>query len=144
MEVYFDKVDYFEAEIVREGKEGIKMILLISPPLLPSRRALLTTAITCNGKWRRQQQQQLRCARETPGGLECVGENAISSPRRDEVLKEPSAIRWRSQSEGMRSSVAEQVVVHLVPTTRLLLPLAALCKFMHKPLLATKQVKVHA
>ena len=49
-----------------------------------------------------------------------------------------------SQSEGMRSSVAEQVVVHLVPTTRLLLPLAALCKFMHKPLLATKQVKVHA
>ena len=76
--------------------------------------------------------------------MECVGENAISSPRRDEVLKEPGAIRWESQSEGMRSSVAEQVVVHLVPTTRLLLPLAALCKFMHKPLLATKQVKVHA
>ena len=83
MEVYFDKVDYFEAEIVREGKEGIKMILLISPPLLPSRRALLLLHAMANGggRW-----QQLRCARETPGGLECVGENAISSPRRDEVL----------------------------------------------------------
>ena len=106
MEVYFDKVDYFEAEIVREGKEGIKMILLISPPLLPSRRhrrrALLLLHAMANGEWRRQQQQQLRCARETPGGLECVGENAISSPRRDEVLKEPGAIRWKSQSEGMR------------------------------------------
>ena len=49
MEVYFDKVDYFEAEIVREGKEGIKMILLISPPLLPSRRALLLLHAMANG-----------------------------------------------------------------------------------------------
>jgi hypothetical protein len=29
-----------------------------------------------------------------PRGLECVGENAISCRRRDEVLKEPGAIRW--------------------------------------------------
>ena len=49
MEVYFDKVDYFEAEIVREGKEGIKMILLISPLLLPSRRALLLLHAMANG-----------------------------------------------------------------------------------------------
>ena len=35
-----------------------------------------------------------RAIGETPRGLECVGENAISCRRRDEVLKEPGAIRW--------------------------------------------------
>ena len=35
-----------------------------------------------------------RARGETPRGLECVGENAISCRRRDEVLKEPGAIRW--------------------------------------------------
>jgi hypothetical protein len=35
-----------------------------------------------------------RARGEPPRGLECVGENAISCRRRDEVLKEPGAIRW--------------------------------------------------
>ena len=35
-----------------------------------------------------------RAGGEPPRGLECVGENAISCRRRDEVLKELGAIRW--------------------------------------------------
>ena len=61
-----------------------------------------------------------------PRGLECVGENAISCRRRDEVLKEPGAIRWYRVFE-LKMRKIKAIEGHLKLNFKLLMKKVFLC-----------------